>query len=141
MTRRAAGLYAVVIAGVIAFQALVATGAPWGEWTQGGGVSGPVPPGGRAFAVLSAVVLALFALGILGAAGRGPLSSRPRLARIIGWVAVGYGTVAVLLNAATPSARERALWLPVSIVLMAAALVAMLGSRRRRAPAVGDTTA
>lgn len=135
IARIGAGTAAVLLATVAAFQIALILGAPWGEWTQGGAVTGALPVGGRVFAAVSVVVLAVLALGLLGRVGWGPWRGRRRLSSVVSWVAVGYGVLAVLLNAATPSGAERAVWLPVSVVLLAAELVTVLGSRRGAVPA------
>jgi hypothetical protein len=42
------------------------------------------------------------------------------------WGVVAYSMIAVVLNAITPSAGERALWLPVTIIMAGCALVVAL---------------
>lgn len=122
----AAGLYAVVAA----FQLAVVAGAPWGALTQGGNVDGALPAAGRVLAAGSAVVVTVFALVLLARVGLGPLRRR-RWTDVVAWVAAAYAVVAVVLNAASPSAAERALWLPVALLLAVSTVTAVLGSRRR----------
>ena len=129
MARIGAVVATVLLGAVIAFQLALIAGAPWGALTQGGRSDGALDASGRAFAAVSVVILGCFALALLGRVGWGPLRRRRRLASVGSWIAVAYGVVAVLLNAATPSATERAIWLPVSVVLLAAELVTVLGSR------------
>lgn len=43
----AAGLYALLIIGIISFQAALVAGAPWGHLTQGGRYQGQLPLRGR----------------------------------------------------------------------------------------------
>lgn len=133
MARIGAAVSGILLAAVVAFQVAVLAGAPWGRFTQGGAEEGSLPASGRALAAISAVILIAFALGLLGRVGWGPLRRHRRLSSVLAWIAVAYGVVAVLLNAATPSAAERAIWLPVSVVLLAAELVTVLGSRRSSA--------
>ena len=131
--RIAAAAVALLMGGVIAFQAAIALGAPWGGYTQGGGTSGQLPVGGRVIAVVSIVIVALLAAGLLARVGWGPLARAPRrLVSVVSWAAVGYTLVAVLLNLATPSENERMLWAPVSVALAAGSLVTVIGTRRRR---------
>ena len=97
--RLAAVIYLALTAVVVAFQLALAAGAPWGELTMGGAYPGRLPPQMRGVAVASAALL-------MGMAG-----------------VVAYAALGVALNAATPSARERVLWLPVVIALAVCALV------------------
>lgn len=129
--RTAATVAGVLLAAVVAFQAALILGAPWGELTQGGRADGALDATGRAVAGASIVILVSLALGLLGRVGWGPLRHHRRISTVLSWVAVAYGAMAVMLNAATPSAVERVIWLPVSVLLLAAALVTVLGSRRR----------
>jgi hypothetical protein len=130
MARIAAACCAVLLGLVMAFQLALIAGAPWGALTQGGAHEGALGPPGRLMAAVSVVVLAAFALGLLGRVGWGPLAAHRRAAGILSWVAVAYGVVAIVANAATPSAAERLLWLPFSVLLLAAELATVLGSRR-----------
>lgn len=129
-TRRAARAAAGGLAGVVAFQAAVAAGAPWGRWTQGGGTPGPLAVPGRVVAVVSAAVLTAMALGLLARTGQGPAAGAPRrLVDVVAWVSTVYLGLGVALNLATPSPQERALWAPVTAVLFGLALVVVLGTR------------
>jgi hypothetical protein len=131
MTARiSAWVAAVVLVAVTVFQITLVAGAPWGEFTQGGGSPGALPPAGRFVAGVSAVILLGLAFGLLGRVGVGPAARlRPRLLAVVTWVAVGWSALAVLLNAATPSPGERAVFLPVSLVLLAATLTEALATR------------
>ena len=130
MARVAAVVATILLAAVVGFQLALVAGAPWGEWTQGGAVTGALPAGGRIFAAVSALILVAFALGLLGRVGWGPLAGHRRLSTTLTWIAVVYGVLAVVLNAATPSGVERAVWLPFSLLLLAAELTTALASRR-----------
>jgi len=101
---------------VIAFQLALVAGAPWGRLTQGGRVDGPLPPGARAVALFSAVLLAVFIHMV-----RARAASPPRFARAV-WGVVAYCAVGIVANAITPSAAERALWLPVVSLMFVASL-------------------
>jgi hypothetical protein len=110
---------------VIAFQLALVAGAPWGSLTQGGRVDGPLPLGARAFALASAVLLAVF-IHIV----RARAAPRPRFPRAV-WGVVAYCAVGIVANAITPSPAERALWLPVvSLMFVASFQVA----RKRGSP-------
>lgn len=128
----AARIFITLTAVVVAFQLALAAGAPWGELTMGGAFPGQLPPRMRAAAVGSAMLLS--ALGAIIAARAGlafPRWRRP--ARRLVWVVVAYTLVGVVLNAATPSAGERALWLPVTVVLAACAVVVARAAGESRA--------
>ena len=118
----AAIVFALTIAGVVAFQLALALGAPWGEYAMGGAVRGRYPPALRVVAVVQAVLLAVLAFIVLGDAGMGPLTG----VGVLVWVAVATSALAVLLNAASRSAGERRIWVPVSLVLLVSSLVVAL---------------
>ncbi len=100
----------------IAFQLALVAGAPWGALTQGGRVAGSLPASGRAIALVSAALLALF---IYFVRGRAAPVARFRSAV---WVVVGYSALGIVANAATPSTAERALWLPIVSLMFLASL-------------------
>jgi hypothetical protein len=132
MRRLAAVLATVLLAGIALFQLALVFGAPWGRLTQGGAVDGALPASGRLLAAFSMLVLAALWVILTGRAGLGPGRRLPkRLLAIGAWVAVAYAVLACLLNAATPSSGERALWLPVSVLLLACAVVIAWPTRRR----------
>src|SRR5688572_9749884 len=112
----AACTFLILTAVVIAFQVALASGAPWGELTMGGTYPGRLPPRMRAVAVGSAVLLAGFGAVVAARSGLALPLWQPA-ARWLIWIVVAYTLVGVVLNAATRSARERAIWLPVAIVL------------------------
>jgi hypothetical protein len=124
---------ALLLGAVVVFQLVLVLGAPWGQVTQGGAVAGALPAPNRVIAAVSAAILIAFILGLLGRIGWGPLRARPRVAAVLAWVFLGYAVVAVALNAATPSAQERAVWLPVSVVLLLTSSIAVIGTRRPKA--------
>lgn len=118
----AAILYAALTLGVVAFQVALAAGAPWGHLTMGGRYDGELPAPMRVAAVVQAGFLALLAVVVLGTASIG-WRAVPTWAI---WVVVGVTAVSCVLNAITPSRAERRLWLPVTLVLLAAAIVVAL---------------
>jgi hypothetical protein len=68
---------------------------------------------------------------ILARAGAGPLRRLPaRVVTVLAWVAMVYTVVAVVLNIITRSTAERALWAPVSIVLLLLVFTVMVATRR-----------
>jgi hypothetical protein len=131
VTRVAAWLAAAVFVVVAAFQAALVFGAPWGEYTQGGGTSGPLAASGRVFAAISCVLSIVMAGAILARAGEGPLQRLPtRVVTVLAWVATVYSVVAVVLNIITRSTSERVIWAPVSIVLLLLVVTVMVTTRR-----------
>jgi hypothetical protein len=118
----APGIYLVLTALVVLFQLALAAGAPWGELTVGGTFPGQLPIRMRLAAAGSAVLLIAFAAIVIARAGLG-LRRWERASRWLIWLVVAYSVVGVLLNAATPSPRERALWLPVTVTLAICALI------------------
>ena len=115
---------------VVAFQLALAAGAPGGELTMGGAVRGQLPPRMRAIALGSAVLLTGFG-AIVAACAHLAFPRWRRISRWLVWVVAAYSIVGVVLNALTPSPRERTLWLPVAVVLAVCAVIVALGSRER----------
>jgi hypothetical protein len=114
--------YVVATVVVVAFQLALAAGAPWGELAMGGRFPGRFPPPMRVVAIVQAGVLVLLALVVLDAAGvvdLGWTSALPWLR----WAPVVFAAVSVVVNAISPSPRERRLWVPVGLVLFASSLV------------------
>ena len=51
------------------------------------------------------------------------------------WLVVGWLALGVVLNAVTPSAAERTLWLPVPLAMAAAAFIVARWAGRQGGPA------
>lgn len=133
IVRRCAMAAACLLGLVAVFQVALVLGAPWGEYTQGGVNPGSLPTGGRVLAAASAVLLLVMAAAVLARVRIGPLRSAPRrLVAVLAWFTAVYGVLGVLLNLATPSARERLVWAPVTAVIAVLVLVAVIGSRPGR---------
>jgi hypothetical protein len=127
----AARAAAVVLVGVAAFQVALVFGAPWGAYTQGGDTDGALDTSGRVLAAVSCVLLLLMAAAILARVGEGPLRNAPgRLVTGLAWFTTIYSALAVVLNLATESSSERAVFAPISILLFVLVVTAMVGSRR-----------
>ena len=68
---------------------------------------------------------------ILARAGEGPLRRLPaRVVTVLAWAAMVYAVIAVVLNIITRSTAERALWAPVSIVLLLLIATVIVTTRR-----------
>lgn len=127
--RIAAVVFAAATAGVVAFQAALALGAPWGSFAMGGAYPGVFPPALRVAAVVQGALLVLIALVVLSRAGLPPRRWARASTRLI-WLAVGFSTLSLLLNLITPSSGERAIWAPVAAVLLIGSLtVALAGPK------------
>ena len=126
MVRAAAGGFAGLATLVVGFHLLVIAGAPWGAFTMGGRWPGVLPWPARGLSGISALMIAGMAAVVLAQAG------------VLGWRAprgamgavLGLSVLGVVANAATPSGMERALWLPVTVALLVAALVVAWGEAK-----------
>ena len=129
----AARAAAVVMVGVAAFQVALVFGAPWGAYTQGGETDGALDSSGRVVAAVSCAILLLMAAAILARVREGPLKNAPgRLVNALAWFTTIYSALTVVLNLATQSSSERALFAPIAIVLFVLVVTTMVGSRRAR---------
>jgi len=122
MPKIAAWLYTIVAAGLTLFQLALAAGAPWGEFAMGGAFPGQFPPTMRVAAVIQAALIIGMVTIILARAGIF-FAGWVRHARWLIWVVVGYGVIGLILNVITPSAGERALWMPVAVVMLASSVI------------------
>jgi hypothetical protein len=125
MTGFAGVVYLVASVAVIGFQLALAAGAPWGELAMGGRYPGRFPPAMRAAAVVQAAILTLLALVVLDAAGAVPLGWTEAFPWLP-WLPVVFATLSVVVNAISPSPRERRLWVPVGLVLLGTSLIVAL---------------
>ena len=120
--RMAAIGYAVISAGVAAFQIALAAGAPWGAYAMGGVSPGHYSPALRVAAVVQAALVMLMAGVVLSRAGVA-LPAWSRTSRWLVWLVVAVGAVSLVLNLATPSAGERLVWAPVAFLLLACSVL------------------
>jgi hypothetical protein len=118
----AARLYVVLVTCTILFQIALAAGMPWGEFAWGGSHPGTLPRQLRIASGASVAVLLVLAFVVLVRAGLLMQPWKHRARQLI-WVVVGYGALGVVANAITPSAWERIVWLPVTILLLVASLI------------------
>lgn len=119
---RAAALYGGCALLVIAFQIALAAGAPWGGLAMGGAFPGRLPPAMRAASLVQAALQIVMAM-IVGARARRILPAWYAASRRLIWAVVAVLAIAAVLNAITPSWRERAIWLPVTITMLACAVI------------------
>ena len=114
--------FAAVAAGAIGFQLALALGAPWGSYAMGGRFPGRFPRQLRVAAVVQAAVIALLAAVVLARAGLAP---GPMASWAI-WLVVGFSGLSLAMNAISPSAGERRIWVPVAAVMLATSLAVAL---------------
>jgi len=121
MEKTAALLFTLASTGVGAFQIALALGAPWGEFTLGGRWRGRLPTRVRVVPLLSVLLLIGFSAVILARSGfEVPLVQQH--SQSLAWVVVGDSALGSMVNAVTPSRRERKLWLPVVFSMLALSL-------------------
>ena len=121
---------AVVMVGVAAFQMALVVGAPWGAYTQGGETEGALDTYGRVVAAISCAILLVMAAAILARVREGPFRGAPsKLVTALAWFTTIYAAVTVVLNLASRSSSERAVFAPIAILLVVLTVTAMVGSR------------
>ena len=125
LTAAAAVAYAIVVTGVVAFQVALALGAPWGAYAMGGAFPGRFPPRLRVAAVVQGALLAGTIAVVLARAGIA-LPELSDATNWLTWAVVAIAFVALILNAISPSAGERRIWVPVTLVMLASSLVVAL---------------
>lgn len=122
MKQIAARTFAVVTAGVIAFQIALAAGVPWGAYAMGGAFPGQFPPELRVAAIVQAVILAVFILVVLARAGLA-LPRWSRASRWLIWLVVAFSGLSLVLNLITPSGGERLIWAPVALIMLVSSVI------------------
>jgi hypothetical protein len=131
--RLAAIIYGIISLGVIAFQIALALGAPWGTYAMGGAFPGQFPPELRVAAVVQSVILALLALVVLARAGVA-LPKWSWTARWLIWVVVVFSAISFVLNVITPSADERAIWMPVALIMLICSVIVAISNASKAKP-------
>lgn len=128
--RAAATVAATLAVGVAGFQVALAAGAPWGEASWGG--QQPVLPTGlRVASAASVVGWAAVAAVALRQGGRDTWAPVPdRWLRRVTVGLTAYTALGALMNLASPSAVERAVWAPTTLVLSTALGLTALWGRR-----------
>lgn len=125
-------LFTTVSVFAVAFLLAMAAGAPWGAYAMGDAFPGRFPPALRVAALVQATLIVAVAAVVLARAelmlaGWAPVS--PWLI----WRVVGFAAVSLILNLLTPSVRERRIWAPAALLLLASStLVAFTAPARSR---------
>jgi hypothetical protein len=121
-----AWLNILVLLLVTAFQIALISGAPWGEYAFGGQNKGVLP---RNLRIGSAITSFLY-LGISGhylaQVGVFPKLLSPDLNQVVNWAIVGINTLALIMNTITPSKKERMIWAPIALVVLASSVAVAL---------------
>ncbi|RWR18428.1 hypothetical protein D8Y23_09485 [Microbacterium enclense] len=115
----------VVLAGLAAFQAALAAGAPWGTLAWGG-QHRVLPVRLRvasAVSILVYLLIDLIAWTRVGALRLFP----PPVAEVAMWVIFGYFSLGILMNAVSRSPAERYTMVPVALVLAVSSFFIALG--------------
>ena len=118
---------AVMLAGglmvVVAFQAALTFGAPFGVAALGGANPGQLPTALRLVTGVAAVVW-LFAVTVVLARGGHTLVPVPEVVSRVGiWVVVAFLGVGVLMNFASSSPWERFGWGPYTLIMLVLSVV------------------
>jgi len=127
IVRVAAIIYAIVTLGVVVFQIALAAGAPWGAYAMGGASPGQFPPALRIGAIIQAVLLVGMAAVILARAGL-VLPGWSRMSHWLVWIVVALTALSLVLNLISPSAGERAIWVPTLLLLLISSLIVAFSS-------------
>lgn len=116
----------VLLLALVGFQVALAAGVPWGKAAYGG-ASATLTPRLRVASGVAAVIwtlVAWFFLSLAVPALPGPVPDSWQI--VVLWVLVGLFAIATAMNAISRSRIERAIWTPVSAVLLACALIVVL---------------
>ena len=112
----------MLVGAAVLFQLALAAGMPWGNLAWGGKFPGELPVYMRAASIASALLLLGFGMVVLARSGIA-LSHWQPVSRVLVSVVVGYCALGVIANALTPSAWERIIWLPTTMLLLACSIV------------------
>jgi hypothetical protein len=118
-----AWLNILVLALVSCFQIALISGAPWGEYAFGGQNKGVLPRNLRIGSVITTFLYLGMAGHYLAQLGVFPKLLSPELNQLANWAVVGLNALALIMNTITPSKKERMIWVPVALVLLATSLV------------------
>ena len=121
-----AWLNILVLALVTCFQIALISGAPWGEYAFGGQNKGVLPIRLRIGSVITTFLYLGIAGHYLAQLGVFPKFLGPDLNQLANWVIVALNALALIMNTITPSKKERMLWAPVALALLATSLVLAL---------------
>lgn len=119
---------------VVAFQAALTLGAPFGAATMGGSNPGVLPHAWRLVTGFAALVWFLAAIVVMARGGRALVPVPPAVSGAGTWVLVGLLGLGAVMNFASPSPGERFGWAPITLLMFGLCLVlARSGSPRHPA--------
>jgi len=118
----AAVVFGILATIAIAFQLALAFGAPWGDMAMGGKFPGRFPPRLRIAAVFQSILLLLVALIVLTRAEI-IFENMIEYSEKAIWFVVVLCAISAIMNAFTPSIKERIIWAPVTLVLFVCAFI------------------
>jgi hypothetical protein len=119
---------------VVAFQAALTLGAPFGAAAQGGTNPGRLPDELRVASGIGALIFLFASLVVLARGGRNLIHLPAAMVRVGTWVIVALLGVGALLNFASSSPWERYGWGPFTLVLLVMCVVlARSGAPGRKA--------
>ena len=121
-----AWLNILVLLLVTCFQIALISGAPWGEYAFGGQNKGVLPRNLRIGSVITSFLYLGIAGHYLAQVGIFPKMLSPELNQVANWAIVGLNTLALIMNTITPSKKERMIWAPVALVLLATSMAIAL---------------
>jgi hypothetical protein len=124
MSQVAAVLAALILAGLIGFQLLLAAGLPLGHYAWGG-AHRILPRSLRIASVVATFIYLALAMGILEAANVLDLRAS-ELPRVAVWVLAAFFGIGVLMNAISRSEKERRMTF-VALALSALCVIVALG--------------
>ena len=124
---RSAVLLSCGLASVVAFQAALVAGAPWGAAAWGGAQTGQLPAELRVGYALQAAIWSLLTLTVMSRGGI-PSPVPHSFSRRAIWLVTSLLAVGAVMNAASSSRWERFGWAPLLLVL------AVLSFRLARSP-------
>lgn len=107
---------------IVIFQFALALGVPWGELAMGGKFHGRFPPYMRVAALVQ-IVLYVFIMLVVLTRSELVFNQYFESSKFAIWFVVVLFAVGTILNIITPSKKERKLWAPVSIVLLACSVI------------------
>ncbi|MDO6718956.1 hypothetical protein Q4575_06055 [Psychrosphaera sp. 1_MG-2023] len=123
-------IFGIFIAVVVLFQFALIFGAPWGEMAMGGKFPGRLPVKIRIAAVMQIILLLLMAEVVFSHSGLVNDVNFGFFHMVFPdyaiWVVVALCLLSCVANTMTPSKKERALWAPVSTILLICVLVVAL---------------
>jgi hypothetical protein len=129
--RRTAAGVAALLGTVAIFQVVVVLGAPVGRFTQRGRQVGVLGPAGRVLGAVSAVLLMLTAVAIIGRVGAGPVA-RWRARRLVVACRGHHRIVTLAANLASKSIDERVTFVPATALTL---LLTVVSAHTRWFPA------